>query len=53
MVMGSDRVALGRLSERKFLDIWYSREYRNFRRGLMSGRPHAVCRGCSLYRRRF
>jgi radical SAM protein with 4Fe4S-binding SPASM domain len=53
MVMGSDRVALGRLSERNFLDIWRGQEYRSFRRGLMSGRPHAVCRGCSLYRRRF
>jgi radical SAM protein with 4Fe4S-binding SPASM domain len=53
MVMGSDRVELGRLSESNFLDIWHSPEYRAFRRGLISGRPHPVCRGCSLYRRRF
>jgi radical SAM protein with 4Fe4S-binding SPASM domain len=53
MVMGSDRVELGRLSEGNFLDIWHGSAYRAFRKRLMSGQPHAVCQGCSLYRRRF
>lgn len=53
MVMGSDRVELGRLSDANFLDIWQGSAYRAFRKRLMSGNPHPVCQGCSLYRRRF
>jgi radical SAM protein with 4Fe4S-binding SPASM domain len=53
MVMGSDRIELGRLSDGNFLDIWHGPAYRAFRKRLISGRPHPVCQGCSLYRRRF
>ncbi|HEX8344764.1 MAG TPA: SPASM domain-containing protein, partial [Actinoplanes sp.] len=53
MVMGDDRVALGRLSEHSFTDIWYGDAYREFRRRLSGGDPPAVCAGCSLYRRAF
>jgi hypothetical protein len=54
MVMGSDRVELGRLSpERGFADIWAGEPYRDFRARLLDGRPPTVCRGCSLYRGRF
>lgn len=50
MVMGSERAKLGRLGERSFGEIWTSDEYARFRAGLLDGRPHAVCDGCSLYR---
>lgn len=53
MVMGDDRVRLGRLSERSFPEIWYGEAYREFRRRLGGDEPPAVCQGCSLYRRTF
>ena len=53
MVMGDDRVALGRLSEHNFTDIWYGEPYREFRRRLSTEDPPEVCAGCSLYRRAF
>lgn len=49
MVMGDDRVALGRLTERSFPEIWASEPYVAFRRRLLDGPPPDVCRGCSLY----
>lgn len=53
MVMGSDRVSLGRISDDDFASIWRSPAYREFREGLLGGTPHDVCRGCSVYRGRF
>ncbi|MCI4065969.1 radical SAM protein [Micromonospora sp. R77] len=53
MVMGDDRVRLGRLDERSFPEIWHGEEYRRFRRRLAGDTPPSVCRGCSLYRRTF
>jgi iron-sulfur cluster protein len=54
MVMGDDRVALGRLSEQTFTEIWYGAAYREFRRRLAAGTDvPEVCRGCALYQRTF
>jgi hypothetical protein len=53
MVMGSDRVSLGHVSEQSFPRIWKSTPYRRFRARLMNGEPPSVCHGCSLYRGRF
>jgi len=53
MVMGDDRVSLGRLTERSFPEIWADEPYVEFRRRLMRGPPPDVCRGCSLYRGAF
>lgn len=53
MVMGDDRVSLGRLGEQSFPQIWYGEAYREFRRRLAGEEPPEVCRGCSLYRRTF
>ncbi|WP_239075673.1 radical SAM protein [Planosporangium flavigriseum] len=53
MVMGDDRVALGRLSESSFAEIWHSPAYRDFRRRLAADDPPDVCRGCALYQRTF
>jgi radical SAM protein with 4Fe4S-binding SPASM domain len=50
MVMGSDRAKLGSLKEASFAEIWEDEPYREFREGLINGKPHAVCRGCSEYR---
>jgi radical SAM protein with 4Fe4S-binding SPASM domain len=53
MVMGDDRVSLGRLSEQSFPQIWAGEPYREFRRRLSGDDPPEVCRGCSLYRNTF
>jgi hypothetical protein len=53
MVMGDDRVALGRLSEQSFAEVWHGAPYREFRRRLSGEDPPEVCRGCSLYHRTF
>ena len=54
MVMGDDRVALGRLDEAGFAEIWAGPAYQEFRRKLSHGQqPPAVCEGCSLYRGTF
>ncbi|AVT28213.1 MULTISPECIES: radical SAM protein [unclassified Plantactinospora] len=53
MVMGDDRVSLGRLGEQSFPQIWYGEPYRQFRRRLSGDEPPDVCRGCSLYRHAF
>ena len=53
MVMGDDRVALGRLDEQDFAEIWHGPAYREFRRRLAGGEPPEVCRGCSMYRGTF
>ncbi|MGI5150150.1 radical SAM/SPASM domain-containing protein [Plantactinospora sp. CA-294935] len=53
MVMGDDRVSLGRLAEQSFPQIWYGDAYREFRRRLSGNDPPDVCRGCSLYRHTF
>jgi radical SAM protein with 4Fe4S-binding SPASM domain len=53
MVMGDDRVTLGRLDEQSFPEIWRGAPYQEFRRRLSSDEPPSVCRGCSLYRRTF
>ncbi|MFS8479142.1 MAG: SPASM domain-containing protein [Micromonosporaceae bacterium] len=53
MVMGDDRIALGRLDERSFPEIWYGEPYREFRRRLAGDEPPDVCRGCALYQRTF
>jgi radical SAM protein with 4Fe4S-binding SPASM domain len=49
MVMGDDRVFLGRLDERSFGEIWAGPRYQEFRRRLRDGDPPEVCRGCALY----
>ncbi|NJC70318.1 radical SAM protein [Planosporangium thailandense] len=53
MVMGDDRVSLGRLTEFSFTEIWHSPAYREFRRRLAADDPPEVCRGCALYQRTF
>ncbi|HEX8629029.1 MAG TPA: SPASM domain-containing protein, partial [Catenuloplanes sp.] len=53
MVMGDDRVTLGRLDQQSFPQVWYGEPYREFRRRLTGDDPPAVCVGCSLYRRTF
>lgn len=53
MVMGDDRVSLGRLDEQTFPEIWNSPPYQRFRAALLDGEPPAVCRGCALYRGTF
>jgi radical SAM protein with 4Fe4S-binding SPASM domain len=53
MVMGDDRVALGRLGEQSFAEIWHSPGYRDFRRRLATADPPEVCQGCALYQRTF
>jgi radical SAM protein with 4Fe4S-binding SPASM domain len=54
MVMGSERGAVGSLSEKSFAEIWTGDELRRFRAGLLQGGiPPAICRGCSLYRGTF
>jgi radical SAM protein with 4Fe4S-binding SPASM domain len=49
MVMGDDRMSLGRLSERSFAEIWAGPAYQEFRRRLRDGDPSEVCRGCAMY----
>jgi radical SAM protein with 4Fe4S-binding SPASM domain len=53
MVMGDDRVALGRLDEQTFPEIWRGEPYRHFRRRLAGAEPPDVCAGCALYRQTF
>jgi MoaA/NifB/PqqE/SkfB family radical SAM enzyme len=53
MVMGDDRITLGRLDELTFPEIWYGEPYRDFRRRLAGDDPPDVCRGCALYQRTF
>jgi radical SAM protein with 4Fe4S-binding SPASM domain len=53
MVMGDDRVALGRLDEQTFPKIWHGEPYRSFRHRLAGAEPPDVCAGCALYRRTF
>jgi len=53
MVMGDDRIALGRLSEQSFPEIWGGSAYREFRRRLAGDDPPDVCRGCALYQGTF
>jgi radical SAM protein with 4Fe4S-binding SPASM domain len=50
MVMGSDRVALGELTDQPFERIWNGVGYQQFRRRLRSADPPEICRGCSMYR---
>jgi radical SAM protein with 4Fe4S-binding SPASM domain len=49
MVMGSDRVSLGELTD-GFPAVWEGEAYSSFRAALTGDEPPAVCRGCSLYR---
>lgn len=53
MVMGSDRIELGRLGEQSFDEIWRGGPYQEFRRALLGDDAPQVCRGCSLYHRTF
>jgi radical SAM protein with 4Fe4S-binding SPASM domain len=53
MVMGDDRIALGNVDNAPFVQLWEGDDFRRFREGLISGNPHPVCRGCSLYRGTF
>jgi radical SAM protein with 4Fe4S-binding SPASM domain len=54
MVMGDDRVALGRLDEQSFPEIWHGPAYVQFRRRLIGdAEPPEVCRGCALYQHTF
>jgi radical SAM protein with 4Fe4S-binding SPASM domain len=53
MVMGDDRISLGRLDNQTFPQIWYGEAYREFRRRLAGEDPPDVCRGCALYQRTF
>lgn len=50
MVMGSDRVVLGDVTDERFAAVWAGDDYVRFREGLLGGDPPEVCRGCSLYR---
>jgi radical SAM protein with 4Fe4S-binding SPASM domain len=53
MLMGADRGVLGDLGEQSFGEVWRGAAYRDFRTALLGDEPPAVCRGCSMYRRRF
>jgi hypothetical protein len=53
MVMGDDRVTLGRLDTDDFATIWYGPAHTEFRRRLLTTWPPEVCRGCALYQRVF
>ncbi|HYN98025.1 MAG TPA: radical SAM/SPASM domain-containing protein [Pilimelia sp.] len=53
MVMGDDRVTLGRLADQTFSQVWYGEPYRDFRRRLAGAQAPDVCQGCALYRRTF
>jgi len=53
MVMGDDRAVIGDIADGGFAEVWRSEAYDRFRRQLLSDRPPAVCRGCSLYRHVF
>jgi radical SAM protein with 4Fe4S-binding SPASM domain len=50
MVMGSDRVMLGRLGDAPFGEIWHSEAYQDFRARLLTDDPPEVCEGCAMYR---
>jgi hypothetical protein len=50
MVMGSDRVMLGRLGDAEFGEIWHGDAYQDFRARLLTDDPPEVCAGCALYR---
>ncbi|HEV7759459.1 MAG TPA: radical SAM protein [Acidimicrobiales bacterium] len=53
MVMGDDRAVIGDIADGGFAEVWRSGAYHRFRQQLLSDRPPAVCRGCSLYRHVF
>ncbi|HEY8490682.1 MAG TPA: radical SAM protein [Dehalococcoidia bacterium] len=53
MVMGSDRAAMGNVHAVSFREVWEGEAFRRFREGLVTGRPHPVCRGCAAYRGTF
>jgi radical SAM protein with 4Fe4S-binding SPASM domain len=53
MVMGDDRVSLGRLTEQSFPEIWAGPAYQDFRQRLRGPEPPEVCRGCALYQGTF
>jgi radical SAM protein with 4Fe4S-binding SPASM domain len=53
MVMGDERVTLGRLDEQSFPQIWHGAPYREFRRRLAGTEPPEVCVGCALYQSTF
>jgi MoaA/NifB/PqqE/SkfB family radical SAM enzyme len=53
MVMGDDRITLGRLDEQSFPEIWHGEPYRDFRRRLAGENPPDVCVGCAFYQRTF
>ena len=50
MVMGEDRVKLGKVGQRSFAELWTSDEFHRFRAGLVDGEPHPICKGCAMYR---
>jgi radical SAM protein with 4Fe4S-binding SPASM domain len=50
MVMGSDRMMLGRLGDAGFGEIWHNAVYQDFRARLLTDEPPDVCEGCALYR---
>jgi radical SAM protein with 4Fe4S-binding SPASM domain len=52
-VMGADRAVLGDARADGFEQVWRNASYRDFRAGLLSDEPPAVCRGCSMYRHVF
>ena len=53
IVATPDRINFGSVAERPFREVWTSEQFRRFRRDLASGKPHEVCRSCSLYRGTF
>jgi radical SAM protein with 4Fe4S-binding SPASM domain len=53
MVMGDDRAVIGDIADGGLAEVWRGEAYRRFRHQLLSDRPPAVCRGCSLYRHVF
>jgi MoaA/NifB/PqqE/SkfB family radical SAM enzyme len=53
MVMGDDRVAMGRLGDAELDEVWSGEAYGAFRAALIGDAPPAVCAGCALYRGTF
>jgi radical SAM protein with 4Fe4S-binding SPASM domain len=53
MLMGRDRGVMGHLDERPLSEIWRDADYVELRAALLEDAPPPMCRGCSVYQRRF
>jgi hypothetical protein len=51
--MGTERAVVGDVHKASVAANWHAEPYVSFRRQLRTSEPPDVCRGCSLYRRRF